>query len=38
MELYLLVKEFENIFGDSESIGIGMPGAVSARFIFSKKC
>ena len=26
-----LVKEFENIFGDSESVGIGMPGAVSAN-------
>ena len=25
-----MVKEFENIFGDSESVGIGMPGAVSA--------
>jgi len=25
-----IVKEFENDFGDSESIGIGMPGAVSA--------
>ena len=24
-----LVKEFENNFGDSETIGIGMPGAVS---------
>ena len=24
-----IVKEFENDFGDSESIGIGMPGAVS---------
>ena len=25
-----IVKEFENFFGDSESIGIGMPGAVSS--------
>ncbi|MDC1296638.1 ROK family protein [Alphaproteobacteria bacterium] len=25
-----IVKEFENVFGDSESIGIGMPGAVSS--------
>ena len=25
-----IVKEFENIYGDSESVGIGMPGAVSA--------
>ena len=26
-----IVKEFENIFGDSDSIGIGMPGAVSSN-------